>query len=399
MSYYRVGIHGSRRTELTLGDETKLRQVSFAQSRPHAAYDFRANFSIGLFPPSAQQISQASRLAATRPQPRFPDSSRLETPPRLTNMPSTRVRKVYRTDDVVNLKDEEKEQLLEVPLPLQSYLPDGPPPDARRQWRDDDIPPKGRFGLRRALRSKLHLAIYTVLHAIFSLYIRIRQAWHLVCYHISSIMFYHHRTPEYIERDVVGLKKKPKHLSLERLVAEAAEIAVWCVCAKIPVLTVYERTGKLLILCVYPITLLTFPPSGLLKHYLPHLQQSIIQKSRSYFGRHQPALTVAMPHADDVLESPAHGDFARNDPRHLKVLFISAEDGRASMVDLTRTLTEITDLIDAELSEGIMPEPDLLISFGPYVDLDGYPPWPIRLTEIFCLPDNQGVGYQFRKGK
>ncbi|KAI3542679.1 Di-trans,poly-cis-decaprenylcistransferase [Colletotrichum abscissum] len=328
-------------------------------------------------------------------------------------MPSTRVRKVYRTDDVVDLKDEEKEQLLE------SYLPDGPPQDARRQWRDDDIPPKGRFGLRRALRSKVHLAIYTVLHAIFSLYIRIRQAWHLVCYHISSIMFYHHRTPESIERDVVGLKKKPKHLSvilkrepsgrhgaeLERLVAEAAEIAVWCVCAKIPVLTVYERTG-------------------LLKHYLPHLQQSIIQKSRSYFGRHQPALTVAMPHADDVLESPAHGDFARNDPRHLKVLFISAEDGRASMVDLTRTLTEMsqkgklhprdisTDLIDAELSEGIMPEPDLLISFGPYVDLDGYPPWPIRLTEIFCLPDNQGVGYQvflrallnfssaqFRKGK
>ncbi|CRK25044.1 hypothetical protein BN1708_014117 [Verticillium longisporum] len=64
------------------------------------------------------------------------------------------------------------------------------------------------------------------------------------------------------------------------------------------------------------------------------------------------------------------------------------------------------------LSEGIMPEPDLLILFGPHVELDGYPPWPIRLTEIFCLPDNQEVGYQvflralrnfanaqFRKGK
>ncbi|KAK2006368.1 Di-trans,poly-cis-decaprenylcistransferase [Colletotrichum eremochloae] len=328
-------------------------------------------------------------------------------------MPSTRDRRVLRTDDVANLKDEEKRRL------LQEYLPDGPPEDAQHQWPDDNIPSKGRFGLRRALRTKLHLAVYTILHALFSLYIRVRQAWHLVCYRVSSILFYHHRTPEYIERDVVGLKKKPKHLSvilkreeggrhgaeLERLVAEAAEIAVWCVCAKIPVLTVYERTG-------------------LLKHYLPHLQQSIIQKSRSYFGRHQPALTVAMPHADDVLESPAHGDFVRDDPRHLKVLFISTEDGRDSMVDLTRTLAEMsqkgklhprdisTDLIDAELSEGIMPEPDLLISFGPYVDLDGYPPWPIRLTEIFCLPDNQGVGYQvflralhnfakaqFRKGK
>lgn len=144
-------------------------------------------------------------------------------------------------------------------LPFQEHLPDGPPEDTQREWRDDDIPPKGRFGLRRALRSKLHLAVYMILHAFFSLYIRIRQAWHLVCYHVSSILFYHHRTPEYIERDVVALKRKPKHLSvilkreaggrhgaeLERLVAEAAEVAVWCVCAKIPVLTVYERTGTL----------------------------------------------------------------------------------------------------------------------------------------------------------
>lgn len=113
-----------------------------------------------------------------------------------------------------------------------------------------------------------------------------------------------------------------------------------------------------------------------------------------------------MPHGDDILESPAVGDFSRADPRHLNVLFISAEDGRDSMVDLTRTLTDMSqksklspkdiglDLIDAELSEGIMPEPDLLVLFGPHIELDGYPPWPIRLTEIFCLQDNQEVGYQ-----
>ncbi|KAF9879122.1 di-cis-decaprenylcistransferase [Colletotrichum karsti] len=328
---------------------------------------------------------------------------------------NARDRRIYRTDDKEHdgvISERNRRKIIE------NYLPK-PEEDTTQQWREDDVPPPGRFGLRRALRSKLHLFLYTVLHAFFSLYIRIRQAWHLVCYHISSVMFYHHRTPEYIERDVVGLKKKPKHLSvilkmeeggrhgaeLERLVGEAAEIAVWCVCARIPVLTVYERTG-------------------LLKRYLPHVQQSIIQKSRAYFGRHQPALTVAMPHADEILKSPAHGDFASIDPRHLKVLFISAEDGRESMVDLTRTLAEMSqkgkihprdisiDLIDAELSEGIMPEPDLLIHFGPYVDLDGYPPWPVRLTEIFCLPDNQGVAYtvflralrnfanaQFRKGK
>lgn len=166
------------------------------------------------------------------------------------------------------------------------------------------------------------------------------------------------------------------------------------------------------------------PTIGVLKRYLPHVQQSINQKFRAYFGRHQPSMTVSMPHADEILESPAVGDFARAAPRHLNVCFISAEDGRESMVDLTKTLTEMSqrskllpkdiglDLIDAELSEGIMAEPDLLILFGPHVELDGYPPWPIRLTEIFCLKDNYEVGYQvfiralrnfsgaqFRKGK
>ena len=35
-----------------------------------------------------------------------------------------------------------------------------------------------------------------------------------------------------------------------------------------------------------------------------------------------------------------------------------------------------------------------MILFGPYVDLAGYPPWQLRLTEIFQVRDNQGVGYQ-----
>lgn len=52
------------------------------------------------------------------------------------------------------------------------------------------------------------------------------------------------------------------------------------------------------------------------------------------------------------------------------------------------------DLIDTELTESIMGEPDLLVLFGSYVELQGYPPWQIRLTEIFHVLDNSGVGYQ-----
>lgn len=96
-----------------------------------------------------------------------------------------------------------------------------------------------------------------VMHTIFSIYLKIRQAWHRVCYRVRSIMFYHHRTPELIENDVRGLAKKPKHLSvvlkleeaggaaeLERLVGEAADLAVWSACAGIPTLSIYERSGR-----------------------------------------------------------------------------------------------------------------------------------------------------------
>jgi undecaprenyl pyrophosphate synthase len=87
-------------------------------------------------------------------------------------------------------------------------------------------------------------------------------------------------------------------------------------------------------------------------------------------------------------------------------MLLSAEDGRDSVVDLTKTLAEMaqrskissadisSELVDAELSESVMGEPDLLILFGPHVQLSGYPPWQVRLTEIFHVPDNQGVGYQ-----
>ena len=92
--------------------------------------------------------------------------------------------------------------------------------------------------------------------------------------------------------------------------------------------------------------------------------------------------------------------------QHLSILLLSAEDGRDSLVDLTKTLTEMSqrskisssdvsiDLVDAEISESVMGEPDLLVLFGPTVELSSYPPWQLRLTEIFHVQDNQGVGYQ-----
>lgn len=90
---------------------------------------------------------------------------------------------------------------------------------------------------------------------------------------------------------------------------------------------------------------------------------------------------------------------------HLSILLLCEGDGRATLVDLTKTLTEMSqrnklsaddislDLIDTETSESVITEPDLLVLFAPYVKLQGYPPWQVRLTEIYHSQDNCGVGY------
>ncbi|KAM9924612.1 hypothetical protein OXX80_011164, partial [Metschnikowia pulcherrima] len=58
------------------------------------------------------------------------------------------------------------------------------------------------------------------------------------------------------------------------------------------------------------------------------------------------------------------------------------------------SLQDITvDLIDEELTELVGPEPDLVVCFGPVLDLQDYPPWHIRLSELYWEPDNTSVNY------
>jgi dehydrodolichyl diphosphate syntase complex subunit NUS1 len=113
------------------------------------------------------------------------------------------------------------------------------------------------LGVRKFLRNQFHAFVYAIVHAVFSVYIRFRQAYHAVKDRILSILYYHHRTPELIQKDVKALSRLPQHLSvilkledggrggagLEALVNELAEISAWCACIGIPNLSVYESTG------------------------------------------------------------------------------------------------------------------------------------------------------------
>ncbi|PMD39071.1 nuclear undecaprenyl pyrophosphate synthase-like protein [Hyaloscypha variabilis F] len=321
---------------------------------------------------------------------------------------ATRETEIYRKDAKLNhnlLTPAEREKLLE------PYLPTPPSRSPSRRSKNGAIPtiriekPRtgSRLGVRKFLRNQLHALTYAILHTIFSVYIRIRMAYHAVKDRILAILYYHHRTPELIQKDVKGLSRLPEHLSvilkledggrggaaLEALVDEVAEIAAWCACIGIPLLSVYEQ-------------------SGILKGYVPATHRAITRKLSSYFGPQHPAVSLRAPHIPSM--ESASSTPTTEGPQaplpHLSILLLSAEDGRDSLVDLTKTLAEMSqrsklspndisqELIDAELSESVMGEPNLLVLFGPTVELSGYPPWQLRLTEMFHVQDNHGVGYQ-----
>lgn len=134
---------------------------------------------------------------------------------------------------------------------------------------------------------------------------------------------------------------------------------------------------------------------GVLKNYLPQTHASIESTLESYFGAsRKPTLSLRAPHLSSYSPPSTPPQNSSNERQHLTVLLLSEHDGRDTIVDLTRTLAEMAqrgdvrqeqinmDLIDAQLSDHVSSEPDLLILFSPTVQLKGYPPWQLRLTEI-----------------
>ena len=135
---------------------------------------------------------------------------------------------------------------------LKPYLPPTPTSSPTSS------PKRKSISIHQFFRAQIHILVFTIIHALFSLFIRIRQTAHVLIDRIFAVLYYHHRAPELIKQDVRGLSRLPCHLSvilelkgeergsagLEGLMDEVAEISAWCACVGIQMLSVYERTGR-----------------------------------------------------------------------------------------------------------------------------------------------------------
>ena len=113
---------------------------------------------------------------------------------------------------------------------LQPYLPDAP---ADKQRRSRPI--------RQLVKAALHLFLYNLVHFAFSVYHRFRVAYHNLLDRIFAVLYYHHRTPEYIQKDFDD--NGHNSAALESLIHDVCEVAAWSACAGIPLLSIYEPSG------------------------------------------------------------------------------------------------------------------------------------------------------------
>lgn len=273
-----------------------------------------------------------------------------------------------------------------------------------------------------------HYVYYLVLLWLFfviSIYKNVQYVYRRMRLKVLNLTYHPSRSPQIIRDDVTRLAKLPRRVAaildlrddddenggVDGLISDISDIAAWLVLAGVPHLTIYERAGAA-------------------KLHVPELVRYVSKTLRGYFGSDSvPTFVVRVPHTNTVVVGngsarapertgslPRGGDAGHrainnsgNAPRQfvpdLTISLLSRVDGKPTIVELTKTMSELAannelsikdisvELVDEELVELVGPEPDLLICFGPSLDLQNFPPWHIRLTEIYWEPGNTDVNY------
>ncbi|KAK9234009.1 Decaprenyl diphosphate synthase-like protein [Lipomyces kononenkoae] len=239
----------------------------------------------------------------------------------------------------------------------------------------------------------IYHTVLVFLHIILSIYLLFARQYYRAKNSFLAFLYHHHRTPQLIAQDIKGLVKTPQHVGIilnykeneegggiEGLMEQVADVVSWSIGACVKNLTVYERTGKL--------------------NNLQDATYKVINRTlKSYYGETIPVVRLRTPHDKTV-----YPEEIVTEP-DLSISFISQEDGREFLVELTREFaykaakgefepSKLTvDSVDRLASQLVVNEPDLIVLFGPNLDLDGFPPWQVRLSEIYYAPYNNSVTY------
>lgn len=239
--------------------------------------------------------------------------------------------------------------------------------------------------------------LLVVMYLVFGLFRYLQYEYNKMRLRVWNVVYNPSNTPQLIRQDVTKLNKIPRRLAailemksvgsvgggVTGLMNDGTEVACWTVSAGIKHLVLYDY-------------------DGILKKNVTEFKEEIKAKLGKYFGPSNiPKFAIRIPHKNKVYFSCEDSDHKVS----LEISLLSNRDGRQTIVDLTKTMAELTKLkelqlqditmklMDKELTQLVGPEPDLLLYFGPSLDLQGFPPWHLRLTEFHWEQDNDQVTY------
>lgn len=247
----------------------------------------------------------------------------------------------------------------------------------------------------KLLFNYLSHGILLMIFFVISIYKNYLYMYRKVLLKLFNLTYYPNKSPQVIREDVNKLTKIPKRLScivnfkdeddenggIDGLMNDISELVAWSISAGIQELNIYEY-------------------NGVINPYYSELNRYINRNLKNYFGtEYIPNITIKIPHSNKFLVNKPDQSV------DLAINLLSKIDGKPTILELTKTISELAiskellikdiniDLINEELIELVGNEPDLLIVFNPNLDLQDYPPWHIRLTEIYWEPDNKDVTY------
>lgn len=183
-----------------------------------------------------------------------------------------------------------------------------------------------------------------------------------------------------------ALEKMPVHVGLlvteeEQHYTDVANLVVWCMALGISYVSVYDH-------------------QGVFRRNNSRLMEEIVRQQKEHLGSDR-----RCKFSPEILNNGTNQQ-EQVFPCQTVVQVLSPEDGKRSIVQAAQQLCEAVEqkastakdvnvnALDSLLRESkILPDPEVVLKFGPVESTLGFLPWHIRLTEFVSLPSHKDITY------
>ena len=234
-------------------------------------------------------------------------------------------------------------------------------------------------GFQKLVFSFILTSLHHLVDLLFRVVVAVKRFWRRLSRPANRQEL--EKDANFVSKNCLTFSKIPRHTALSFLEAEisledAAKLIVWCIAAGSQYISLYDLRNYFKRFDVLLLEALSdVMPSGMRTKY--HLNWHNTVRSNGVSN-------------GNGRNGDANGE---SFIKQIHIVLLSPEDGRPDIVRAARELitdpgVNISETLDEDafgralLNKRQLPDPELLIRFGPAHSNMGYPPWQLRLSEI-----------------